>query len=402
MKRNRILLIVISLLVSLAIGCSNKNIVLNENTMIEQVNDEDRLIVREKKFNLKINDDIGFEPCYITDNGVYGLSYVKDDESNGWPSRWADYNLTRVLEDGTLEKTGNKIRSYRGLPYIVEENEKLEIFYKNYLTGEEKKLMDKVRHNNSASFTSQSSSYIIENSPYAIIEETRKSTTTLNKTINIVNVNTGEIYSKNTEVEVDNNEDEVHQQLNEKYFYAGEDDIIYSLNNEDGIVKKLVLSNGKVEEEKYDELSHTYESDYFYGDIYSNGLETRIIYNEVNPSTSIIEAQVSYKVLTKEYEKLYELKGKTGNIINNVDMMANGLMLTVINQEYTLIRFDEQDIKLVYKFDFSDAISLSDEVIRDVRIVSDETGKNVLIKLIIVNLKTEETIEKFKFYELSI
>ncbi len=83
MKRNKILIIVIVLISSLIIGCRDKNIVLNENTKLEQINDESRLIVKEKSFKVENISGEHFEPCYIADDKVYGVNFIETDFGSG-------------------------------------------------------------------------------------------------------------------------------------------------------------------------------------------------------------------------------------------------------------------------------------------------------------------------------
>ncbi len=121
----------------------------------------------------------------------------------------------------------------------------------------------------------------------------------------------------------------------------GEENVIYSISSEDGSIKKLMLKDGKIIEEEYDKINNSLDAPQRYYTIYSNGAETRIIYDEVNVNTHRIESQSAYKVATKEHEELSNMNSKTGNFMGLMEMLPNGLMFASINGERVLVKFDE-------------------------------------------------------------
>lgn len=404
MKKNKVLVIVITLVASLTISCGDKNIVLNENTIIEQVSEENRLIVKEKNFNVESTSETSFEPYYIVDDWIYGIDLVKREFANGQFHFIPDNKLKRVSKDGVVENLEIEVTDLEELPFVVEEEKNSKFVYKNYITGEEKLLIEGSPKSDYSDYIRQSQTsienYIIEDSPYAIIikliENDKKE---LNRNIDIFNVNTGERFSENIKLESNDITNETFREWNNEYFYMGEENVIYSISQESGIIKKINLKDGKIEEEEYDKLNNSLDKDYRYYKIYSNGEETRIIYDE--ESSNEIVSQSSYKVITKEHEELYNKDKGIGNLIWREEMLPNQLMIATINGEYTLIKFESDGIKLVYKFDFSDVLSQVGEA-ESMRasFATDESGKEIVVKLSIVNYDREIISEKFKIYEI--
>ncbi|MBU3102784.1 hypothetical protein [Clostridium gasigenes] len=405
MRRNKILIIVIVLILSLIIGCRNKNIILNENTKLEQINDEGRLIVKEKSFKVENISGEHFEPYYIAEDGVYGVNFIETNFGSGNICEVPGDKLKRVSKDGIIEDIGIKVSDCNELPFEVKEKNNSEFIYKNYITGEEKILIEGNPKKSYSEYMVQSntsiSKYIVKNSPYAIvIKLIEDDIGRLNKNINIINVNTGEIYIKDIKLEMKDKSKEVFKAWKEEYFYIGEENVIYSISSEDGSIKKIMLKDGKIIEEEYDKINNSLDAEQRYYIIYSNGAETRIIYDEDNVNTHRIESQSAYKVATKEHEELSNMNSKTGNFMRMMEMIPNGLMFASTNEEHVLVKFDTSGIKLVYKFDFSDLLSFNESSTGRVTIATDEKGKEIIIKWAIVNSDHKIIDEKFKMYEI--
>lgn len=404
MKKNRSLAIVIILINLLIIGCGNKNIVLNENTIIEQVSEENKLIVKEKNLEIENISETSFEPYYIINEWIYGVDLVKREFENGKFHFIPDNKLKRVSKDGIVEDLGIEVKDKEELPFVVEEEKNSKFVYKNYITGEEKVLIEASTKSDYSDYIYEArtsiSNYIIEDSPYAIIIKlVENDKNELTRDINIINVNTGERFTQDIKLESNDRTNETFKEWNNGYFYTGEEKVIYSISPESGIIKKLSLKNGKIEEEEYDRMNNSIKEEHKYYKIYSNGEETRIIYDEVNSNE--IVSQSDYKVITKEHKKLYDMNEEFGNFIQVIKMLPNGLMVASIDEEYTLIKFESDGIKLVYKFDFSDKLSqvVEEESMR-VSFATDESGKKIVVKLGIIDYENEIISEKFKIYEI--
>lgn len=404
MKKNRGLAIVTVLLSSLIIGCGEKNIVLNENTMIEQVRDENRLIVKEKTSNIERTSETTFEPYYIVDDWIYGVDLIKREFETGTFNFISDDKLKRVSKDGVIEDLGIEIKDLDELPYVVDEEKNSAFVYKNYITGEEKVLIEGFEKNDYAeymyNFSTSISNYIIENSPYAIIIKlVENDKNELNKNVNIINVNTGDIFTQDRKLESNDITNETSKEWNNEYFYTGEKNVIYSISHKSGVIKRFNLKDGKIEEQEYDKLNNSQEQEYKFYEIYSNGEETRIIYDEAN-SNGIV-SQSAYTVITKEHTELYNKEKGIGSLMWCIEMLGNELMIAAINGEYTLIKFESDGIKLVYKFDFSEVESqVKGEETMKISFAADESGKEIVVKLRVENYDREIISEKFKIYEI--
>ncbi|MGL5354803.1 MAG: hypothetical protein ACRDA5_16045 [Clostridium sp.] len=403
MKKNNILIICTVIISSLIVGCSDKSIVLNENTKIEQSNFDSNLVVKEKEFKLKSKSGISFEPSFIREDGIYGLAYKKDN----YNKLSFEKVLKRVLDDGTiedskynLESLKNEVRTAKQLPFVVEENLGTDIVYKDYFSGKEKILLNSV----SSSRLNEdiiNPMYIIKNSPYAVVlESSNNSIGKFEKTINIIDIDTGEKFRKKVNYEEGEWPPENFYKMEEIYFYSGEKGVVYSLSYFNGSIMKLTLNNGKIEEEEYDKISNVDSSITNRYEIYTNGVETRIIVTVQSPFSNIIEKQLAYKVSSKEVEVLYDSKSKQGNIVNEIEMLPNEYMLCEVNKEYVLVKFDTEGIKLVYKLNLSGVGNWEYENIQDVKVATNSNGSQILIKFKIKNSNTNITSEGFKMYEI--
>lgn len=410
MKKNIGLVIFTFLISSLIIGCGDENIVLNENTMIEQVDDENKLIVKEKTLNIESTSETSFEPYYIIDDWIYGIDLVKREFQNSESTEGEfhfipDNKLKRVSKDGVVEDFGIEVTDLEELPFVVEEQKDSKFVYKNYITGEEKVLIEGSPKSDYSDYIRDDKSsienYIIEDSPYAIIIRLiENDKNELNRNIDIFNVNTGERFSEDIKLESNDRTNETFREWNNEYFYTGEENVIYSISQESGVIKRLNLKDGKIEEQEYDRLNNSKEQEYKFYEIYSNGLDTRIIYNEANNNGGIMSQSV-YNVITKEHEELYNKEKGMGSIIWSTKMLPNGLMIASINGEDVLVKFENEGIKLVYKFDFSDIKSpVKEEETMRISFATDESGNEIVVKLSVVNYERKIISEKFKMYEI--
>ncbi|MGL5352198.1 MAG: hypothetical protein ACRDA5_02585, partial [Clostridium sp.] len=382
------------------------SIVLNENTKVEQSNFNSNLVVKEKEFKLKSKSGISFEPKFIGEDGIYGLTYKKDNDD--YKKESIDKILKKVLEDGTIEDSKYNLEKYLNefwianqLPFVLDENKETDIIYKDYFTGNEKVLLNGV---SSSKLNEEliKPMYIIKNSPYAVVlESSNNSIGKFEKTINIININTGEKFRKYLNYKDGEWPPENFHKMEEIYFYVGEEGAIYSLSYFDGSVKKLILKNGSIEEEAYDKipnLENTATANKY--EIYTNGVESRIIVTAQRLFNNIIEKQVAYKVSTKEYEVIYDSKFKQGNVISKIEMLPNEYMIGEVNKEYVLAKFDADGLKLVYKFNLSHVGNWEFENIKNVRVASNKNGSKILIKLTIKNSNTNTITEGFRMYEI--
>ncbi|MGL5353758.1 MAG: hypothetical protein ACRDA5_10625, partial [Clostridium sp.] len=181
--------------------------------------------------------------------------------------------------------------------------------------------------------------------------------------------------------------------MDEMYFYQGEEGILYSLSKGDGVIKKLILENGTIDEEEYDTIRNTKNSTINKYKVYSDGLESRIICTNESFYGKTVEKQLAYKVSTKEFELIYDYESKQGNMINYVKMLPNGFMICKINEEYVLVKFDSNGIKLVDKFNFSDLASGEYEKIKEIKVASNKDGSEILMKIRIINRNKNEPSE---------
>lgn len=392
MKKKNILIIGTLISSTLIVGCSETNIVLNENTKVEQSYFSSKNIVKEKDFKLNVESGISFEPSFIGEDGVYGFTHSREEknESN-------DNLLKRVLNDGTIENSNdnfeNRMKEKSELPYVLQEKVNSEIIYKNYFTGNEKIILSGVRSSKLSEGLIKPIT-VIENSPYAVVLESSDNLIgRLEKTINIVNLITGEKFRKSKVYDNWEGPRENFLKMDETYFYTGEEGVVYSISNGDGRIKKLILKEGTIEESDYDQIINNDYSTVNKFRIYSSGLETRIICTTESFYGKDVEKQVAYKVSSKEYELLYDFKSKKGNVVNCIKMLPNDFMICKINDEYVFVKFDENGIKLVDKFDFSDVATGEYDNIKDIKVATNQNGSQILIKIIIVNSNSGEISE---------
>lgn len=395
----KIITIILLLIISCN-GCANRNIVLNENTKSEQVENDSRLNLKETKFEIEEIDGVSFKPYYMTEEGVFGINYIDTEFSDGSINPIANDSLRKISSDGKNNDMGKKVLDFESLPYIVEERNNSEFLYKNYISGEEKILIEsnpKDIYSDYIVYQNTSvEKYIIKNSPYAIvINIVEGENGDLTKSISIININTIEKFYLDVKLESNDKTKEAMKIYNEEYFYTGEEGSLFSISQESGAIKKLILNNGKIIEEEYDKIYNNLTEGYLSYGIYSNGKETRIIYDEADRNKQL--SQSIYKVSTKEHNK-FTNDNKISNYNMN-KMLPNGLLFTMINGEAFLAKFDDEGIKLVYKFDFlSDVKSSSDNQI-ELDIVTNEEGNKILIKLTVKDKNRQVMDEKFKKYE---